>query len=295
MTDRRTRTLSVVPEPKTRKRAGSIARATGVAPLEAPPDCWVGYLRVSDRRQAEDGEGLASQKASILRWAEETGNRITRWQEDQAPGTVDFLSERQGLAVAMGWIKSKYVAGIAVSRLDRLARDLATQEFLLRELVQIGGRCASALPEEDRVLDGLDLDPTRTMIRQIFGAFAQYERAMLKIRLTSGRMKRRAEDKWNGGTIPYGFVVDDEERLQPDPFEAPLIAQGLTLRRMGVSLADIGEYWSVSGIRLKRAKSWTPQAVKQVLATAVRRGLTPGVLQGVALEFQPQDVVQLRR
>lgn len=272
------------PRTKTRSAPSPIPRERA-----APENEWAGYLRVSDRRQAEDGEGLGSQRASILRWAEATGNVVAYWHEDQAPGTIEYLPERQGLAGAMGRVKSCEVAGIVVSRLDRLARDLTTQEFLLREVGQIGGRCASALPEEDRVLTQGDDDPQRALIRQIFGAFAQYERAMLKIRLASGRMKRRAEGKWNGGIVPYGFMVDTEERLAPDPFEAPLIAQGLTLRSMGVSYADVGEYWTQAGIRLRKATSWHPQLVKQVLANAARHGLTPGVLQGVALEFRPDQ------
>lgn len=245
---------------------------------------WCGYVRVSDHRQAENGDGLGAQHAAIERWAEQAGVEVTLWESDIAPGTMEALPRRQGFARALGKLKAGECEGIVVARLDRLARDLQTQEFLL---VDIGrwGKCASTLPEEERVLDGGD-DPQRVLIRQLFGAFAQYERAMLKVRLQAGRINRQAQGKWHGGTVPFGFMVEEgTERLVPDPFESPIIARGLNLRQRGVTLADIGEYFTEAGLQMKRSVRWRPEQVKRTLDMHNRHGIPPQPLDELAARF----------
>jgi DNA invertase Pin-like site-specific DNA recombinase len=242
-------------------------------------------LRVSDERQTRDGDPLETQRASLQNWAKTTGETISGFLYDKAPGTVEALTDRDGLATAIGYIKSHQACGIVVARLDRLARDLTAQEFLIREIHGHGAALASALPEEQRVLEGDGEDPQRVFIRQLFGAMAQYDRAMLKIRMQSGRMRRRAENKWNGGTVPYGFRVDASERLVLEPREAGIIARGMTLRIEGVTFSDIGEYFSEAGMRTHRAPHWSPKLVSQCLDKSWDKGIRAAPLDRTAERF----------
>jgi DNA invertase Pin-like site-specific DNA recombinase len=68
-------------------------------------------------------------------------------------------------------IKSGDADAILVHRLDRLARDLVLQEILLREIHASGGALVSATPGENELLRDPH-DPTRTLMRQMLGAFA---------------------------------------------------------------------------------------------------------------------------
>ena len=264
---------------------GSISRAAPKRKRTRDPDAgWCGYTRVSDHRQAENGGGLGAQRAAIERWAEEAGVEVTCWESDIAPGTMEALPRRQGFARALGHVKSGSCVGVVVARLDRLARDLQTQEFLLVDLTR-WGHVASTLPEESRVLEDGE-DPQRVLIRQLFGAFAQYERAMLKVRLQAGRINRRELGKWHGGTVPFGFRVQEStEKLVLDIFEAPIIARGLNLRERGVTLEDIGEYFTEAGIRLKRSKTWRAEQVKRVLERHRAFGQKPLALDELAARF----------
>ena len=252
--------------------------------IRAKASGWCGYLRVSDQRQAANGDGLGSQQASIEKWAIEAGVEVTVWESDIAPGTMEALPRREGFARALGHVKAGTCAGIVVARLDRLARDLHTQEFLLLDCGRWGG-VASAIAEESRVLESGD-DPQRVLIRQLFGAFAQYERAMLKVRLQAGRVNRKEQGKWHGGTVPFGFRVEEgTERLIPDPFESSIIRKGLNLRERGVTLADIGEYFSEAGLQLKRSTHWRPEQVKRTLDMHRKYGLDSLPLDELSARF----------
>src|SRR5262249_23732638 len=113
---------------------------------------WVGYLRISDRRQELVSNGMDAQREAIETWAAAAGVGVTAWASDIAPGTLEALEQREGLALAIGLVKSGQARGVVIARLDRLARDLQTQEFLLLEIGR-WGEVASCLEEEARVLD----------------------------------------------------------------------------------------------------------------------------------------------
>jgi DNA invertase Pin-like site-specific DNA recombinase len=76
---------------------------------------------------------------------------------------------------------------VVVARLDRLARDLLTQEFLLREIRQRGADLVSCSDTEADYLQDDPHDPTRKLVRQVLGAISEFERALIKLRLQRGR------------------------------------------------------------------------------------------------------------
>jgi DNA invertase Pin-like site-specific DNA recombinase len=65
------------------------------------------------------------------------------------------------------------------------------QEILLRESAPPGGALLSATPGENELLRDPD-DPTRKLMRQMLGAFAEYEKAIIALRLAAGRAAKRA-------------------------------------------------------------------------------------------------------
>jgi DNA invertase Pin-like site-specific DNA recombinase len=92
----------------------------------------------------------------------------------------------------------------------RFARELMTQELGIIALVQRGVRVLTA--------NGDDLtdrsDPSRKMIRQIAGAFAEYEKARLIFRHTWDRV--RAEQGHCEGRKPVpAETVADARKLAP--------------------------------------------------------------------------------
>lgn len=64
------------------------------------------------------------------------------------------------------------------------------------------------------------------MMVQLLGVFAEFERSSI-VERTIARMERKAaRGEWTGGSVPYGYELDDDRRfLVPEPNEAPVIAQ----------------------------------------------------------------------
>src|SRR5205823_2275549 len=70
-------------------------------------------------------------------------------------------------------------------------------------------------------------DPTRVLMRQVLGAFAQYERTMIVAKLRAARNRRRATAGRCEGRKPYGSRPGEPETIDR---MRELRAEGLTLR-----------------------------------------------------------------
>ena len=77
---------------------------------------------------------------------------------------------------------------VLIERLDRLARDLMVQETIIGDLRKRSFDLISVCEP-----DLLQADPTRVLMRQIFGAIAQYEKAMIVAKLRGARQRIRDE------------------------------------------------------------------------------------------------------
>ncbi len=90
------------------------------------------------------------------------------------------------------------VRSILIERLDRLARELFIQEYILRDLKQRGVTLISAAEPD------LDSDPGRVLFRQMMGAIAQYDRTMIVMKLRGARKRMKANTGRCEGRKPYG-------------------------------------------------------------------------------------------
>jgi DNA invertase Pin-like site-specific DNA recombinase len=76
-----------------------------------------------------------------------------------------------------------------VERLDRLARDLMVQEKIIRDFQSKKFELVST--EEP---DLCSKDPSRVFMRQVLGAVAQFERAMIFAKTQAAKQRKRASD-----------------------------------------------------------------------------------------------------
>lgn len=224
----------------------------------------VGYLRVSTDRQAEDGFGMAVQEAKVRAWCKEGGHRLVGIFRDEGISGTKGLGEREGLADAIAAIRGKSAEGIVVPKLDRLARDLIVQEQALAEVWRLGGQVFTCAPgEADYLTDDPD-DPSRKLIRQVLGAVSEYERAMIVVRLRSGRRAKAARGGYAYGAPPFGYRVEGRE-LVDDEDEQEALDLMAELHNRGCSLREIAEELNSEGVKTKRGGTWHPQSVSRCL------------------------------
>jgi len=206
-----------------------------------------GYIRVSGRGQL-DGDGFPRQREAIQRYAAANGVRIVRWFEEKAVGGKTEWENRPAWSDMVQNLNG--VRTIVIERLDRLARELFIQEYILRDLKQRSVMLVSATEQD------LDSDPSRVLFRQIMGAIAQYDRTMIVMKLRLARKRRKAATGRCEGRKPFGSRSG----------ESALLDRMRGLREQGQTFDRIAEILNSESVPTRVAgKSWFGSTVARIL------------------------------
>ena len=156
----------------------------------------VAYMRTSSAANVgADKDSEKRQRAAIEAFANRAGTDVVAWFYDPAVSGADPIETRPGFSALLDRLEANGVHTVLVEDASRFARDLVTQELGLLALIKRGVRVLTA--------NGDDLtdtsDPSRIMMRQIAGSFAQYEKARLVAKLRGARERvRETEGKCEG-------------------------------------------------------------------------------------------------
>jgi Resolvase, N terminal domain len=135
------------------------------------------YLRVSGKGQLE-GDGFTRQREAIELYAKANDIEIIKTFEEEGVSGKTDLENRPALTDLIGSLDVAGTRLVLVERLDRLARFLTVQESILQDLKRKQFDLVS-VTEPDLCSD----DPTRTLMRQVLGAFSEFERSMIVLKL----------------------------------------------------------------------------------------------------------------
>jgi DNA invertase Pin-like site-specific DNA recombinase len=157
----------------------------------------VAYLRTSSTTNVgADKDSDKRQRAAIASFAKRARFAIVDEFNDAAVSGADPIETRPGFTALLERIEGNGVRTVVVEDASRFARDLVTQELGLLILIKRGVRVLTAAGDD--LTD--TSDPSRVMMRQIAGAFAQYEKARLVARLKRARdLKRERTGEKVGG------------------------------------------------------------------------------------------------
>jgi len=206
------------------------------------------YLRVSSNGQI-DGDGFPRQRAAIKRWADANGVQIVRWFEERGVSGKTELENRPALQDLLEALASNGVRTVVIEKLDRLARDLMVQETILAEFRKQSFELIS-VAEPDLCSD----DPSRTMVRQIFGAISQYERAMIVSKLRGARQRMRAKTGRCEGAKPFGTLDGESDTL----------ARLLALRESGSNYEATARQLNAENVKTRSGGKWFAATVRKI-------------------------------
>jgi DNA invertase Pin-like site-specific DNA recombinase len=99
-------------------------------------------------------------------------------------------------------------------------------------------------------------DPTRKLTRQIMGAIAEYDRAMIVMKLRAARQRKRTREGRCEGRKPYG----------PSPGEIETLEKIRTLKGSGFNYSAIYDRLNKAEIRTRSGGPWYPATVHRILA-----------------------------
>ncbi len=204
------------------------------------------YLRVSGKGQIE-GDGFTRQLEAIKAHAKAKGIKIVRVFEEKGVCGATEWEDRPAWAEMVTSLNG--IKTILIERLDRLARELFIQEYVLRDLKQRGVTLIS-VREED-----IDSNPERILFRQIMGAIAQHDKTMIVMKLRAARIRQKAKTGRCEGAKPFGYF-DGEQAV---------IERMKALRTSGMGFDRIAAQLNEAGVKPRRGSRWHGLQVNRVL------------------------------
>ena len=258
---------------KKRKKGVQVALDLGVSPelVASRHSRAAGYIRVSTTQQAEHGLGLDIQREAIAKYCADKGLMLVRVYEDAGVSGSNGPGLREAWADLTLGLDAKEFGVVVVLRLDRLARDLMLQEAMLADVQRRGGVVVS--------VDGTDLtndDPGRVAFRQMIGVLAQYEKALIVLRLAAGRRAKRHNGGYAGGWVPYGYEVEGEgydAKAVVLEEEAKVVRAIFEAAASGVTHCRIAQRLKQQGVPTKRGGQWAPATITTIVRNPFYIGL----------------------
>jgi DNA invertase Pin-like site-specific DNA recombinase len=193
----------------------------------------VAYLRTSSATNVgADKDSDKRQRAAIESFARRQGFVLVDEYNDAAVSGADPIEVRPGFSALLDRIEGNGVRTVIVEDASRFARDLMTQELGIMALISRDVRVLTA--NGDDLTDSSD--PSRKMMRQIAGAFHEYEKARLVAKLKAARDRKRATGAKVEGRKSYA-----EARPETVALARQMAAQPhMSLRKVAAALAEAG-------------------------------------------------------
>jgi DNA invertase Pin-like site-specific DNA recombinase len=223
------------------------------------------YVRVSSKRQVREGQGLDTQRQAIEVYCKQRGWQVGRWFED--PGITGDEEHRPGLLDLTAAVEDGTYQVVLIDRLDRLARRLMLQETVLEQWQKAGAEVVS-LAEPD--LGGKD--PERVLFRQVLGAVAQFQKAVLLRRMSAGRVTKATKGGYAGGRPALGYRSNGKA-LRIVAEEAETVRRILRMHNQAhLGYQEIARTLNAEGIATKRGGKWYASTVRAIVLNPVYRG-----------------------
>ena len=213
------------------------------------------YARYSSDNQRE--ESIEGQIRECTAYAEKNGVTVIKHYIDRAlsaktDNRPDFQqmikdSEKRLFDIVLVW------------KLDRFARnrfDSAHYEYLLeRNHVKL-------VSATEPISEG----PAGIMVKSMLTGMAEYYSAELSEKVVRGMTENVLKGKYNGGTVPIGFKVDEEKFFQIDPLKAPFVVEAFQKYDDGASMKEIMNWLNDSGVTTNRNQKFTYNSVWKLLS-----------------------------
>ena len=215
----------------------------------------LGYIRVSGKKQRDDGLSLGVQENMIRDYCKMFDLDLIDVKCDTVSGKN--IKKRPALKEILEMVSKGKVADLVIVKLDRLARNVR-QTYEIAELLKTNNCNLHAVTDK--------IDTSTAMGKAFFGitaVFAEMERELIAERTKIVLDGKRA----NGeviGTIPYGYKREGE-KLAVNNDEQQVIARIKDLRSQGLSFAKIGKQLIKESIRNRNNTPFPPMQIRALI------------------------------
>ena len=192
-------------------------------------ECVV-YMRVSTEKQAEEGNGLESQKRDIQNYCKKNEYIITDYYIDD--GYTGANMDRPELQRLISDCVAKRIKCVVAFKLDRLSRSMVDGIYMIERVFQPNNILFKC------VHDSISYDsPMEQAYTQMMAVFAQLDKNTMLLRMRGGMLERVKQGYWmGGGNTPYCYSYSKETgTLVPIPERKKQANEAINLFLQGYS------------------------------------------------------------
>lgn len=212
------------------------------------------YARYSSDNQRE--ESIEGQIRECKAYAEKQGLTVLNTYIDRAfSAKTDNRPEFQRMIKDSG----KHLFDvIIVWKLDRFARNRYDSAHYKSVLRKNGVKVLSAT-------ETIAEDSTGILLESLLEGYAEFYSAELSEKVIRGMTENALKCKYNGGGLPVGYKIDDDQQFQIDPLAAPIVVEAFQKYNDGATIIEIVRMLKEKGIKPQRGKEMSVDSVKRML------------------------------
>lgn len=199
------------------------------------------YARYSSDNQRE--ESIEGQIRECKLFAEKNGIKIVDTYIDRALSAK--TDNRPSFQQMVKDSSHKNFEIVLVWKLDRFARNRYDSAHYKAILKKNGVRVISAT---EAISDGAE----GILLETVLEGMAEYYSVELAEKVNRGMKENALKCKYNGGTLPIGYVIDRNNNYQLDPVTAPAVADAFRMYVNGFGMQQIAEELNIRGVRTHR-------------------------------------------
>jgi len=212
------------------------------------------YARYSSDSQRE--ESIEGQLRECTAFAEKNGITVLRHYIDRAfSARTDNRPEFQNMIKDSG---KKLFDMIIVWKLDRFARNRYDSARYKAVLKKNGVKVVSATEIIAEGAEGIILE-------SVLEGYAEYYSADLSEKVVRGMTENALKCKYNGGTMPIGYVIDADQCFQIDPLTAPFVLEAYKRYDEGATMTQIRDWLNAQGMKNSRGQAITYNNIQRLL------------------------------
>ncbi|MBE7186310.1 MAG: recombinase family protein [Methylobacterium mesophilicum] len=239
----------------------------------------VGYIRVSTRRQANEGVSLDVQQDRIASFIAEKGwnlgelyiDRGASARDDGRPQFQRMLSDAKACPAPFD--------AIVVFDRSRFFRNAAQSELTIRDLRRRSIEVFSVTQPNGS-------DEAGDMVRQLIAVVDEHASRETAKRVRGTMVENARQGFWNGAAPPFGYKTvvaekrgkKEKKKLAVDDVEASVVDLNFSLAEMGdqrsgaMGVKAIADHLNTKGYRTRRGNLWHIGPLHDLLTSTVYRG-----------------------
>ena len=212
------------------------------------------YARYSSDNQRE--ESIEGQIRECTAFAEKNGITVLRHYIDRAVSAkTDNRPEFQNMIKDSS---RRLFDMVIVWKLDRFARNRYDSARYKATLKKNGVKVVSATEVISEGAEGIILE-------SVLEGYAEYYSADLSEKVIRGMTDNALKCKFNGGTKPVGYFIDEEQHFQIDPLTAPLVLEAYKRYGEGATMTKIRDWLNAQGMKNTRGQPMSYNSVEHLL------------------------------